>query len=474
MYLISFVAISAAIWLGLHIAAPPTWLLVCSSLVAVGIAVKNHHRYAVASLASLLAVSLIILSRTIAVKPPVNNPSQLPPHKVTLSGWVNGNPTDRNDSLIVTIDHVITDQAVYWPGQVQIKTPLYTNVRYGDSIRVTGSFKPADSQDSYGQYLINHHVFGTVSWPHITNLNQNHANPILATVYGLQDLCQQSVIRYLPKDESGLLLGIVLGIQQPLSQPFNDALKATSTSHIIVASGYNATIIIATVLKLTSQFRRRTSISIALALLLFYVALSGFNPSIIRAAIMASIAILAQVVGRQKQALQLLWLTAAVMLAINPLWLFDISFQLSFAATLGVILVQPIIARALCRWPLWLQEPVTTTIAAQAFTFPVIAVTFGSISVFGMVANLAVLWLVPWVMLIGAIIIPTILIFGQLGPIAAWVVEPSLWYIKHAILTSAKLPLASVNIQPQPWLMVLYYALLLVCIWRMPRHETQA
>jgi competence protein ComEC len=197
-------------------------------------------------------------------------------------------------------------------------------------------------------------------------------------------------------------------------------------------------------------------------LLVAYVTFSGGNPSMIRAAVMASIAAVGQLAGRQRLARHILFISATAMLIVNPLWLLDTSFQLSVAATAGIIEIEPLISTMLHKLPRIIRETTSTTLAAQLATLPIIAATFGQISVFGSIANLLILWTVPWVMLTGIIYIPITLAAPGVSWLLIWAVEPALWYIKHIVEIAANLPLAAANIHMTFLFAALYYLALLL------------
>jgi competence protein ComEC len=224
------------------------------------------------------------------------------------------------------------------------------------------------------------------------------------------------------------------------------------------------------VLKLSGRLKRRQATIIALIALSAYVSLS-FGPSMIRAAIMASLAIVAQSLGRQKAALWLLLLTAWGMLLYQPWWVYDTGFQLSFAATIGIILLEPIISAKTVLLPNMIAEMVSTTLAAQIVTLPIISATFGSIAIIGIIANISVIWMVPGVMMVGAIIIPLILLSVTLGGYAVWLIEPGLWYFKHIISYIANLPLAAISLQMSGIIVALYYAIVVLIIWLKERRS---
>lgn len=136
-----------------------------------------------------------------------------------------------------------------------------------------------------------------------------------------------------------------------------------------------------------------------------YTLLTGLQVPIIRAAIMFGLASLGKLFGRDLDGAWVLILTAGVMLLVNPSWLTSVSFQLSFLATFGVIVVAPIILERLKLLPQFISVDLAVTLAAQIMVMPVIAANFHQISLVGLIANLLVLWTIPFIMITGALML---------------------------------------------------------------------
>lgn len=451
----------------------PLSFLIMLAIAGFTVAALWWRKRLVTICAVCFAITCLLAARTTTILPPrAFNPQRLDNQKVKVVGTVSEKPISQKKSKSIKISQIRIDGQNQWYGAIQTNVPLFADITYGDQVEIEGVLKVnLLPQSDYDQYLFHHQVYGIIIWPTVSVISRGHGNPLLSFIYSIQDACQKAVIKWLPRDESGLLLGIVLGLQQQLSDNFNQALNNTGTTHIIVASGYNATIVIGTVLKLTNRYKRSFSLALAVTVLIAYAGLSGFNPSIIRAAVMATIAILAQVLGRQRLAIHLLILTAVAMLMANPLWIFDISFQLSFAATIGIILIEPIIYTKIKIKYNAIKEIISTTFAAQICAIPIISHAFGSVALLGLGANILVLWLIPWVMLIGAVVIPLLMIASWWGTMMVWVIEPPLWYIKHTITMSASLPYSSVNLQMPMLVCLIYYLAVIAVIWRFAPHE---
>ncbi len=203
--------------------------------------------------------------------------------------------------------------------------------------------------------------------------------------------------RFLPEPESSLLSGIVLGAKSQLPADFYQALQKTGTLHIVVASGYNLTVISQRPVEILSWwFGRRLSLIIGGGLVWFYVILTGGQPPIVRAAIIISFIYWGQFLGRRFDVWRAFFVALGLMLFVNPALIANISFQLSLTAMAGILLLAPRFER-LARLPLVGRE-LAETLGAQLMVTPVIAYHFAAFSWASPLVNALVLPLVPFLM----------------------------------------------------------------------------
>ncbi len=244
----------------------------------------------------------------------------------------------------------------------------------------------------------------------------------------------------LPADYAALLMGIVFGVQQPMSNNFLTDLKNAGVMHVIAASGMNITLIGGMVMSLSRKyFQRHLAIILSLLVIFFYTALAGFQSSIVRAAIMGALAFSANLTGRQKQSIYILLLTAVGMLVFNPGWLVDIGFQLSFGATAGILLIKPLIDQLTHKWSqggLSIIDDVSTTVVAQIATTPILLSNFGYFNPLSVVINAFVLWTVPPLMLLGGVGAFVSYIWADLAEVFIYLSYPILWYFVSIISIS--------------------------------------
>jgi competence protein ComEC len=226
---------------------------------------------------------------------------------------------------------------------------------------------------------------------------------------------------------------MVLGVKNSLPFEFSNALRKTSTIHMVVVSGQNLTLLSGFILTLASIFGRRKTILLNLGVIVFYAFLTGFQIPVIRAAIMVILASTAQLFDREADSWWILGITGALMLIYNPNWLLSISFQLSFLATIGVVIVAPEVINRLNFLPNLIKQDLGVSFAAQALTWPIIAINFNQASLVGLFANALVLWTVPAVMISGAVALLVSLISLPLGALLALIPGILLTYFSYVV-----------------------------------------
>lgn len=259
------------------------------------------------------------------------------------------------------------------------------------------------------------------------------------------------IARILPEPHAGLLSGIVFGVKSTLSPELKNALQATGTLHITALSGMNITILVGVFFS-TFLFilPRWISSILTIGVISFFVWFVGPSPSIVRAAIMGCITLLTSLTGYMSLAL-LTWGIACIsMLVVSPSWVFDLSFQLSSLASLGMILFSKETYRVSNKTTVmstfWvsIQKELVTTLSAQVFTVPLIFFTFGRISLISPLTNLLIGWAIPIITVLGL----SMSIFGLFLPAVSYVLGWVLWvfleYVIRVVEWTGRIPFASV------------------------------
>lgn len=289
-------------------------------------------------------------------------------------------------------------------------------------------------------------------------------------LYAFKNRLESLLEKVLPEPQASLLLGILLGSKREMPPKFFQNLRETGTLHVIVASGYNITVVAGfLVASLTKLVNRKKALILALLGVLTYTVMAGAEPPVVRAAIMGSLTYLAQFLGREKDAVSCLLFAAAVMLLISPLMLFDIGFQLSFLATAGILFIYPKLQGRVFRTPL-LGDELRVTLAAQIGTLPILIFNFGQVSFISPLINALVLPVVPLIMGLGAGVIGVGLLAQPLAQIVAWLAWVPLTYFIKLIEWFGGLPWVSFSVGELSWgWLVGYY--LVISLWVLKKRK---
>jgi len=262
------------------------------------------------------------------------------------------------------------------------------------------------------------------------------------------------ISQLLPSPQAELLSGILLGNKKTLPAELKLALRDTSTLHMVVVSGQNLSMVAGFFLLLSGLIKRRIAIAFSLLAIFLYTLLTGVQVPVLRAAVMAILAFYAEAVGRQRDGIWVLIVTAGLMLLINPNWTLDLSFQLSFLATLGIITVAPPLERVLKFLPTFLRQDLAVTTGAQLLVMPIIIQNFHQLSIVGVLANLLVGWTIPFIMVLGALML-------VLGGVVSLLVSAFLTYYIYAVQFFASFPFAWEYVGEQVWAVWVGYYLVL-------------
>jgi len=346
-------------------------------------------------------------------------------------------------------------------GLLLARVNLGQDWQYGDRVLLRGELQtPPEFEDfSYRDYLARQGIHSLMSFASAEKLEINQGNPFWAVLYGLRQRSEDLLYRLYPDPEASLFAGILLGDESGLSDSLKTAFNDTGTRHIIAISGFNISIIAGLFLMVFSHWvgMRRGAWLAALGIGL-YTLLVGAEASVVRAAIMGLLALLARQVGRQSFALNTLVFTAALMALFNPLLLWDIGFQLSFAATLGLVLYADRIKARTDDWMAahlsknWarrlsspLNEYVVFSLAAQITTLPLLLFYFERFSWFSLPVNLLILPVQPALMVLGGASVLLGLMIFPLGSLLSFLGWPLAAYTIRIVEAFAAIPWVSQN-----------------------------
>ena len=373
-------------------------------------------------------------------------------YELLVTGTVAGPPDVRDTytNLHLQVTEVNTgDQSLAVTGLILARVAPGGTWQYGDVLRLRGHLltPPTGEDFSYQDYLAHQGILAYMPDAEATLLPFTGGNPLLRQIYAFRTYAVARVYRIFPDPEAALLAGILLGDDNGMPAELQQAYVNTGTAHIIAISGFNIAIIAGLFVLLFSRLlgKRKGAIAAVIGITV-YTVLVGATASVVPASIMGGLAIFAGQAGRRQNGLVTLAFTGGVMAFINPYVLWDVGFQLSFAATLGMILYagpfqdwfNRLLARRLpgetARKVAGLAGAyVLFTLAAQLTTLPIMAYQFGRISLIALLANPFILPVQPVVEVLSGLALLLSLVYLPLGKLAGWLAWPFAAYTDRAV-----------------------------------------
>ncbi|MBI2864520.1 MAG: ComEC/Rec2 family competence protein [Chloroflexi bacterium] len=351
-------------------------------------------------------------------------------------------------------------------GTVLLYAAITPKLAYGDSLEVAGELEyPLVFEGfDYRGYLGLQGIQYVMQRPKVRLLGQGQGFPPLAWMHRLRGRLSDVLGSTLPEPEASIGQGVLLGSRSAIPGYLAQAFAVTGTTHILAISGYNITLIAAAIFAVATRFfgRNRATYVAALGIGL-YAILAGASPSVLRAAVMGVLVIVAYRLGRQNVVLNALAVSAAGLVLAQPFWLWDASFQLSFLSTIGLIFLARPLAAALLEAasrtgvlsiPLLgkaaglLAESVAITLAATIYTLPLAAFSFHQISLVTLVANLFAVPSLPPIIAVSAAIAAVGLIYLPLAQLVAYASWPIIAYLVGVVGLFAGVPGAAVAQPP--------------------------
>ncbi len=467
-----------------------SWLRMPPAAIALGlvplpmIVVRRWRKQAVIASACLL----VLLGGAVYAHPSLPSPGEALLQQyadrsaVEIKGLVSRAPDPGAEStrLYLAVREVRQDDD--WQpaaGACLLTVPRYPDYAYGDVLQVKGRLETpsANGAFDYRAYLARQGVSWTMYYPHVEVLDTGRGNQLLSAVYWVRGRLSASLSKILPEPQAALAQGIIIGDRGAIPAGVEDDFVRSGTAHVLAISGVNLTIVAGILVSLTVWLlgrRHYVHIWVTLAMAWVYALLTGLQPPVLRAAVMLSVFLLADLFGRQRSGLIALLAAAAVMAGINPLVLGDASFQMSFAAMVGLVLVAPPLQGAGRRLigahdgqgpirsaVIFLADNLVVSLAAVVAVWPLIAHYFGLVSWVGPLATLLALPALTAIIIGGMLAGGLGLLFLPLGQAIGWLVWLPLSYLLlvargFAALPGASLPTGSSSVG----LLVAYYALL--------------
>jgi len=363
-------------------------------------------------------------------------------------------PTEKSaGKLYVTLPNLAENQV--YPGQeITIKGLLYRPRRANNP-----------SAFDFANYLARQGAFAGLKGEIIIDKK--------SPTWGVWQIRQRIVeaqIQGIGQEKGTLLSSITLGRQAVnLPAKITDLFIKTGLAHILAASGFHVAILLGFVLTITRNLSPKQQFIIALTILIIYGTLTGLQPSVLRAILMGIGALIGLLYNRQVNSLGSLLLAATILLLWQPLWIWDLGFQLSFLATLGLIITVPLLKNKIDYFPNLIAEPIAISLAATLWTMPLLMFTFNSIALYSIPINIITTPLVTLISLGGVFTAFLGLIYPPLGSISASILYYPLELLLQITTFFSLLPFSTYSTGKLSLgvMLIIYICLTLICfnIW---------
>jgi competence protein ComEC len=338
--------------------------------------------------------------------------------KITLEGVVIDEPDEREyyrRLVIYSNDN-----------KILIYSWLYPEFQYGDKIKISGLLKkPSDLNSSFSwiDYLAKDDIYFEMIYPGIEFVSSGQGSWLKEKLFILKENFLNSLTKVIPEPHSAFMGGLTIGAKQSIPKNLMEDFRQTGIIHIVVLSGYNITLVADTMMKIFGFMPKILGIGFgALGIILFTI-MTGASAATVRASIMALLVVLARATGRIYEIAWALFITAFFMILHNPKILrFDAGFQLSFLATLSLIILAPKLESKFQFLPkkFKIREITVATVSAQIFVLPVLLYKTGMFPIFSLPVNLLILIFVPITMFFG-------FLTGGLGMFSYYLSVPFGW-----------------------------------------------
>lgn len=328
-------------------------------------------------------------------------------------------------------------------------------IRRGDIVEVESELKPG-----FGAFA------GSMYRAKLLHVAKEQHGDIFVEI---RDWFSGAIRTHLPETEAALGAGYVLGEKRALPSDFDEALRIVGLTHVVVASGYNLTILVRLARRLFAKISRYMAVAAGGAMVVIFAGITGLGPSMVRAGMVSGLSLLAWYYGRKLHPLVILLVSAAASVLIQPSYAWgDVGWLLSFTAFAGVMFLAPLLQAYFFgkKQPGVLRQIIGETLSAQILTAPVIIVMFGSFSIVALLANALVLPLVPLAMLLVFITGITTLFAPFLAVFAAL---PTEWLLSYMVGVVNILAEVSWALHEVEWgvaeALACYAVIFLVIVW---------
>jgi competence protein ComEC len=418
---------------------PASWwgglLLVCALALTCAVFARDQQARFIFILLTIFLFALFRVTQT-DFGEDVPTVAQASSSAVRVEGVVDAEVERRANTQRVVLKNIVLAQSSV-AGRLLVWAPLYPSIEYGNEIVFNCRVQKPEPFEgfAYDKYLESHGILAVCARPEYIDVRHTEGFSLGGTILSLKTFLLERLKMSMSEPHASFLAGLLFGGSSSLSSDLKDDFSATGTSHILAASGFNVSIFSMMFLSwiLTTRVGRRRGLILTSILLFVYVIAAGATPAVVRAGIMGSLFVVQKWISRRGYLLNIILLTASLMLLVNPSLLHDVGFQLSFAATSAILTLTDPMSKRLAFIPksFGLRQSFAGSLVAIAITMPILLWQFGQVSLVAPFANLLVLPFVVYAMALTALGLLGAVVSIHIGTLA---LLPA-WGISYFVLT---------------------------------------
>lgn len=304
---------------------------------------------------------------------------------ITVTGTVDGDPDHDESVTKFKLRNLIfgENSAREVTGNLYVSTKLNEDIHRSDQVTLAGKLL-----NGFGTYA------GYLYQPSTQKIARPEPGDIILNI---RNWFAARIADRLPEPESSLGLSYLLGMKTNLPDDLSDNLRTVGLVHIVVASGAHLSILVEIARRIFGKLSRFSGLLLSVIFILLFMALVGFTPSIMRAGIMSILTLLAWYIGHKFSPWRIILIVAAITLIVNPMFIINLGWLLSFASFIGIMILGPILSQFFYGdyQPKFIASIILTTVSATLMTLPITLYFFGAISLISVIANLLILPTLP-------------------------------------------------------------------------------
>ena len=359
-------------------------------------------------------------------------------------------------------------------------------LEYGDKILIKGEFvEPSESRNyggfDYKEYLKSINIYGTIKAENIEILAKNSNNPIFTFANNINLKIKENINKIIPEKYSAIFTGLILGDTSKVEEEVNDDFKIANISHVLAISGMHITyIVIGIELLLKKGIGKRKTRIITIIILVMYMFITGFAPSVVRASIMGIIMLISKLIHRKNDIWTSISLSLLILLIYNPFLILNVGLQLSYLGTIGIVCFNKNVYNFLRKLKIRnkkikyrinrkfilfmdkIKEILSVTLSAQIVILPILLFNFNILGIYFFISNILVSIIIGPIIIVGFVCILISFVSIEIAKILSIFMSVGI-QILISISEISHLPFSKIYIPtPKVWQIVIYYICVIV------------